>query len=232
MFLKSRFVRNLQNLHSTLFYFIFRRLKRTFQYQGAIASAQNGISIGLSNGIKSTNGISTEPSNGISIGSSNSISIESSNDISIEYFFEQIKREFRIANAGPILDQSIIKEIIRSHQTGNLENYSNNLRLILPHIGEVVKNFSQYNMFFRSLCSEDQEILLKNNVVLYLFYILAKFFGAENGHRQLEVLLGPNILDFGEYNSYFISSFDYSPKTFISYDYELFPELSTVQKNT
>jgi hypothetical protein len=55
-------------------------------------------------------------------------------------------------------------------------------------------DFAASQYLFSSLCKEDQTILLKNNIPLYLQYIIARYFTADTGFEQLSWILEGQIL--------------------------------------
>lgn len=55
----------------------------------------------------------------------------------------------------------------------------------LGMIGSAMKEFATIQLIFSSLHKEDQEILFRNNIQLYLQYVLARYFSSETGSEQL-----------------------------------------------
>jgi hypothetical protein len=59
----------------------------------------------------------------------------------------------------------------------------------LSSIASIITEFASSQLLFSSLTKEDQIILLKNNVPLYLQYIIARYFSAATGLDQLSWIL-------------------------------------------
>ena len=59
----------------------------------------------------------------------------------------------------------------------------------------MVTEFAVTQFSFSSLGKEDQKVLLKNNVPLYLQYILARYFSSESGLEQISWILEGQIID-------------------------------------
>jgi hypothetical protein len=76
------------------------------------------------------------------------------------------------------------QEMILYHQRRKTLNKST-LLAQLNVIGATTAEFAKAQVHFSSLGSEDQEVLLKNNIPLYLQYVLARYFSADTGLEQL-----------------------------------------------
>ena len=59
----------------------------------------------------------------------------------------------------------------------------------LAETASMLTHFATSQLLFSSLTKEDQLILLKNNIPLYLQYVLARYFTAESGLDQLNWIL-------------------------------------------
>ena len=59
----------------------------------------------------------------------------------------------------------------------------------LSTIAAMLTEFASSQFLFKSLCREDQVTLLKNNIPLYLQYVMARYFSAETGIEQLNWIL-------------------------------------------
>ena len=78
----------------------------------------------------------------------------------------------------------LTQQLIRTHQR-HLEVSKKTLVSQLGVIAMAIKEFALSQFLFSSLCKEDQEILLRNNIPLYLQYVLARYFSADSGLSQL-----------------------------------------------
>ena len=59
----------------------------------------------------------------------------------------------------------------------------------LSMFASMLTDFAGVQFLFQSLCKEDQATLLKNNIPLYLQYVLARYFSADSGLEQLNWIL-------------------------------------------
>jgi len=70
---------------------------------------------------------------------------------------------------------------------------------LLDRIGFRVKTFAQSQDTFKRLSARDQEVLLRNNIPLYIQYILARYISSGSGMEQIAWILGcqliPQLID-------------------------------------
>jgi hypothetical protein len=59
----------------------------------------------------------------------------------------------------------------------------------LKKIGSAIKEFALSQKMFASLSTNDQNVLLRSNIPLYIQYILARYFCAESGLEQFAWLM-------------------------------------------
>lgn len=79
-------------------------------------------------------------------------------------------------------------EIVLHHlKTATLRKTS--LILHLGHIASALTDFARSMPVFRNLSSNTQRLLLRNNVPLYIQYVLARYFNAASGLEQLNWIL-------------------------------------------
>jgi len=103
-------------------------------------------------------------------------------------------------------------QLIQNHQ-GSVSMIKNTLIDHLSHVVLLVTEFASAQVTFSSLMREDQIVLLKNNIPLYLQYIIARYFSAGTGLDQLswilegqlsfdsiEIVKGLRKISFPEYN--------------------------------
>ena len=83
---------------------------------------------------------------------------------------------------GP--DSFLTQQLIKTHQR-QLEVSKKTLVSQLGVIAMAIKEFALSQFLFSSLCKEDQKILLRNNIPLYLQYVLARYFSSDTGLSQL-----------------------------------------------
>jgi hypothetical protein len=86
------------------------------------------------------------------------------------------------------LTSQTAKDLFLAHQ-GQKEIEKSSLISQLSLIASVLTEFAYTQFLFLSLTREDQVTLLKNNIPLYLQYILARYFSAETGVEQLSWIL-------------------------------------------
>ena len=99
---------------------------------------------------------------------------------------------FALATGKISITSSQTFQLIKNHQ-GSLPMTKNTLVDHLSHVASLVTEFASAQITFSSLNREDQIILLKNNVPLYLQYIIARYFSAATGLDQLSWILGPKL---------------------------------------
>ena len=86
------------------------------------------------------------------------------------------------------LGSNLTQDLISNHQRMKpLEKTT--LIAQLSTIAAMLTEFASSQFLFKSLCKEDQLTLLKNNIPLYLQYVMARYFSAETGIEQLNWIL-------------------------------------------
>ena len=95
---------------------------------------------------------------------------------------------FTIISGKLSMDSKPAQDFILSHQYQKPMEKST-LMTQLSMIAQTLTEFAATLFLFQSLCKEDQATLLKNNIPLYLQYILARYFSAETGLEQLNWIL-------------------------------------------
>ncbi len=93
-------------------------------------------------------------------------------------------------------DSESAQDLIKIHQSLkpiSLSTYLNQLTLL----ASTLQQFASLQPQFQSLSQDDQDILLRNNIPLYLQYVTARYLNAKSGLEQLTWILEGNIfLDF------------------------------------
>ena len=112
----------------------------------------------------------------------------SSTFLSLRSQLSSILDAFTIISGKLSLDSNLAEDFILNHQRQkSLEKTT--LMSQLSMIASTLTEFASSQFLFSSLCKEDQTTLLKNNIPLYLQYILARYFSAETGLEQLNWIL-------------------------------------------
>ena len=100
---------------------------------------------------------------------------------------------FTLISGKASLKSDLSKDLILSHQRQKPMDKSI-LMSQLSMIASTLAEFATSQFLFTSLNREDQAILLKANIPLYLQYILARYFTSETGLEQLNWILDGQIM--------------------------------------
>jgi hypothetical protein len=88
-------------------------------------------------------------------------------------------------------DSESAQDLIRTHQNlqpTTLATYLNQLSLL----ASLLQKFALSHVQFQSLAQEDQAVLLRHNIPLYLQYVTARYLNAKSGLEQLTWILEGN----------------------------------------
>ncbi len=95
-------------------------------------------------------------------------------------------------------DSESAQDLIRTHQNlqpTTLATYLNQLSLL----ASLLQKFALSQVQFQSLAQEDQAVLLRHNIPLYLQYVTARYLNAKSGLEQLTWILEGNYFpDFAQ----------------------------------
>ena len=112
----------------------------------------------------------------------------SSKFLSLRSQLSSILDAFTIISGKLSIESQLAEEFVLNHQRQKpLEKTT--LMSQLSMIASTLTEFAASQFLFSSLCKEDQATLLKNNIPLYLQYILARYFSAETGMEQLNWIM-------------------------------------------
>jgi hypothetical protein len=107
-----------------------------------------------------------------------------SNFPSLRSQMSSILDAFTIITGKVCLSTELTQELILNHQKQKpIEKTT-----LMSHLGcisSVLKEFAMSQLLFSSLSKQDQNLLLENNIPLYIQYIIARYFSAETGIEQL-----------------------------------------------
>ncbi len=111
-----------------------------------------------------------------------------SNFLSLRSQLSNILDAFTLITGKLCLTSDLSQDLILNHQRQKpMEKTS--LLSQLSMIASTLTEFASSQFLFSSLCKEDQTTLLKNNIPLYLQYVLARYFSADTGLEQLNWIL-------------------------------------------
>ena len=107
-----------------------------------------------------------------------------SNFLSLRSQMSSILDAFTITTGKVCLNTELTHELILNHQKQKpIEKTT--LMSHLSCISSALQDFAMSQYLFSSLSKQDQNLLLNNNIPLYIQYILARYFSAETGLEQL-----------------------------------------------
>ena len=123
--------------------------------------------------------------------------------------------EFILSCCKLDLNSEPVQNLMLCHQ--GLKMFDNSTLISqLAEIASMLTHFAASQLLFSSLTKEDQVILLKNNVPLYLQYILARYFNAETGFEQINWILEGQITfdsdDLSKFQKFSFDDFNMSAK--------------------
>ena len=111
-----------------------------------------------------------------------------SNFLSLRSQLSNILDAFTLITGKLCLTSDLSQDLILSHQRKKPMEKTTLLSQ-LSMIASTLTEFASSQFLFSSLCKEDQTALLKNNIPLYLQYVLARYFSADTGLEQLNWIL-------------------------------------------
>ena len=94
---------------------------------------------------------------------------------------------FTLSTGKLALNSDQTSELVESHQRNKKWNKGTLVRQ-LSLIASVLTEFASSQLLFRSLSKEDQIILLKNNIPLYLQYVVARYVFIVSLRRKCRAL--------------------------------------------
>ena len=111
-----------------------------------------------------------------------------SNFLSLRSQLSNILDAFTLITGKLCLTSDLSQDLILNHQRQKPMEKTTLLSQ-LSMIASTLTEFASSQFLFSSLCKEDQTTLLKNNIPLYLQYVLARYFSADTGLEQLNWIL-------------------------------------------
>ncbi len=111
-----------------------------------------------------------------------------SNFLSLRSQLSNILDAFTLITGKLCLTSDLSQDLIMNHQRQK-SMQKTTLLTQLSMIASTLTEFASSQFLFSSLCQEDQTTLLKNNIPLYLQYVLARYFSADTGLEQLNWIL-------------------------------------------